>query len=58
MEECCNRWTEKVSATEEDGDSDSDDVDLWDDWTVLRELYLVYEVHIKSVTVLSHLCHR
>ena len=31
MEECCNRWTKKVSATEEDGDSDSDNVELWDD---------------------------
>ena len=31
MEECCSRWTKKVSATEEDGDSDSDDVDLCDD---------------------------
>ena len=31
MEQCCNRWTKKVSATEEGVDSDSDDVDLCDD---------------------------
>ena len=31
VEECCNRWTKKVSAAEEDVDSDSDDVDLGDD---------------------------
>ncbi|KAG0720229.1 hypothetical protein GWK47_006873 [Chionoecetes opilio] len=31
MEECCNRWTKKVSTTEENGDSDADDVDLSDD---------------------------
>ena len=31
MEECCNIWTKKFSATEEDVDSDIDDVDLCDD---------------------------
>ena len=31
MEECCNRWTKRVSATEKDVDSDSDDVDLCDE---------------------------
>ena len=31
IEECCNIWTNKFSATEEDVDSDSDDVDLCDD---------------------------
>ena len=31
MEECCNIWTKKFSATEEDVDSDSYDVDLCDD---------------------------
>lgn len=31
MEEYCNRWTKKDSTTEEDGDSDADDVDLRDD---------------------------
>ena len=31
MEECCNIWTTKFSATEEEVDSDSDDVDLCDD---------------------------
>ena len=29
--ECCNIWTKKFSANEEDVDSDSDDVDLCDD---------------------------
>ena len=31
MEECCNIWTKKFSATEEDVNSDSNDVDLCDD---------------------------
>ena len=31
MEECCNIWKTKFSATEEDVDSDSDDVDPCDD---------------------------
>ena len=30
MEECCNIWRTKFSATEEEVDSDSDDVDLCD----------------------------
>ena len=31
MEECCNIWTKKFGATEEDVDSDSDDDELCDD---------------------------
>ena len=31
MKECVKRWTKKVSAIEEDVDSDSDDVDMCDD---------------------------